>query len=63
MSERTELQRAYRRLICGLAIFEVTHGLSLVGMGLWLMPGLNPELSVAERAAYIASHVTWWRLG
>jgi len=58
-----ELQRAYRRLICGLAVFEVTHALALVGTGLWLVPGLNPEHSVAERAAYIASHATWWRLG
>lgn len=63
MPARAELQRAYRRLICALAFFEVTHGLSLVGAGLWLLPGLNPEHSVAERAAYIASHVTWWRLG
>ena len=63
MPARAELQRAYRRLICGLAVFEVTHALSLVGTGLWLLPGLNPERSVAERAAYIASHVTWWRLG
>lgn len=63
MPGRAELQRAYRRLICGLAVFEVTHGLSLVGTGLWLVPGLSPELSVAERAAYIASHVSWWRLG
>ena len=63
MPGRAELQRAYRRLIYGLAVFEVTHGLSLVGTGLWLVPGLSPEHSVAERAAYIASHVTWWRLG
>ena len=58
-----ELQRAYRRLIGGLAAFEVTHALSLVSTGLWLLPGINTELSVAERAAYIASHVTQWRLG
>jgi hypothetical protein len=60
---RAELQRAYRRWIGGLAFFEVTHLLALVGTGLWLLPGLDPGHSAAERAAYIASHLNWWRLG
>jgi hypothetical protein len=60
---RAELQRAYRRLIGGLAFFELSHLLGLISASLWLLPGLSPTLPSAERASYIVSNLIWWRLG
>jgi hypothetical protein len=54
---------AYRSWIAALAAFQLLHVTALITMGLWLLPGLSPELSAATRVEYIQAHIWQWRLG
>src|SRR5262245_38792209 len=62
LTPRAEV-RAYRRLIAGLALFEVTHALGLVAMVTLLLPGLDPALDAETRAAHVGTNALRWRLG
>src|SRR5262245_61902395 len=49
MQRRAELQRAYRRLIVGLACFELTHVLALAGTSSGAaLAGHGPRASLAR---------------
>jgi hypothetical protein len=57
------VHNAYRRTIAGLAFFQVVHVLGLLTMLGLLLPGLDPALPYAARAAYVQEHVWRWRIG
>ncbi|HKP60377.1 MAG TPA: DUF2071 domain-containing protein [Polyangiales bacterium] len=55
--------KTYRRLIAGLAFFQLVHVLGLMSMLGLLLPGLDPALPFATRVAYVQEHVWRWRIG
>jgi hypothetical protein len=53
------------RLERALLFTFATHGLGMLSMALWLLPGMpgGGAATDAARIHYIATHAWWWRLG
>jgi len=57
------LLAAYRRCQQALAFSVAIHVAALAGMLLLLAPGIDTQVSVLERAHWVADHVGRWRAG